>query len=89
VLDVYFRQCSVLVTARDLAVMAATLANSGVNPAAKPFSATLRVIPNRVYASRRNCTRCQTSLLTNPACSRDFSRNTVCPLAGIARPFDR
>ncbi len=32
VLDVYFRQCSVLVTARDLAVMAATLANNGVNP---------------------------------------------------------
>jgi len=32
VLDLYFRQCSVLVTARDLAVMAATLANSGVNP---------------------------------------------------------
>jgi glutaminase len=32
VLNVYFRQCSVLVTARDLAVMAATLANSGRNP---------------------------------------------------------
>jgi glutaminase len=32
VLDVYFRQCSVLVTARDAAVMAATLANRGVNP---------------------------------------------------------
>ena len=32
VLDVYFRQCSVRVTARDLAVMAATLANCGVNP---------------------------------------------------------
>ena len=32
VLDVYFRQCSVLVTARDLAVMAATLAGGGVNP---------------------------------------------------------
>jgi glutaminase len=31
-LDLYFRQCSVLVTARDLAVMAATLANGGVNP---------------------------------------------------------
>ena len=31
-LDVYFRQCSILVTARDLAVMAATLANRGVNP---------------------------------------------------------
>jgi glutaminase len=32
VLDIYFRQCSVLVTARDLAIMAATLANNGVNP---------------------------------------------------------
>jgi glutaminase len=32
VLDVYFRQCSVLVTARDAAIMAATLANRGSNP---------------------------------------------------------
>ncbi|MFZ5691893.1 MAG: glutaminase A [Pseudomonadota bacterium] len=32
VLDVYFRQCAILVTARDLAVMGATLANGGVNP---------------------------------------------------------
>lgn len=32
ILSVYFRQCAVLVTARDLAVMAATLANRGVNP---------------------------------------------------------
>jgi glutaminase len=32
VLDVYFRQCAVLVTARDAAVMAATLANHGLNP---------------------------------------------------------
>jgi glutaminase len=32
VLDIYFRQCSVLVTARDLALMAATLGNGGVNP---------------------------------------------------------
>jgi glutaminase len=31
-LDVYFRQCSILVTCRDLAVMAATLANAGINP---------------------------------------------------------
>jgi glutaminase len=31
-LDVYFRQCSILVTARDLAVMAATLAAGGVHP---------------------------------------------------------
>ncbi len=32
VLGVYFRQCSLLVTATDLAVMAATLGNGGVNP---------------------------------------------------------
>src|SRR4030081_422072 len=32
VLEVYFRQCSVLVTARDIAIMAATLANRGTNP---------------------------------------------------------
>jgi glutaminase len=32
VLDLYFRQCSVNVTARDLAMMAATLANDGMNP---------------------------------------------------------
>ncbi|GAB3567760.1 glutaminase A [Spelaeicoccus albus] len=31
-LDVYFRQCSVQVTARDLALMAATLANTGMQP---------------------------------------------------------
>jgi glutaminase len=30
--EMYFRQCSILVTAQDLAVMAATLANAGVNP---------------------------------------------------------
>jgi glutaminase len=32
ILDIYFRQCSVRVTCTDLAVMAATLANNGVNP---------------------------------------------------------
>ena len=32
VLEAYFRQCSVLVTARDLAMMGATLANMGTNP---------------------------------------------------------
>jgi glutaminase len=31
-LDLYFRQCSVLVTCRDLAMAAATLANRGQNP---------------------------------------------------------
>ena len=32
ILDVYFRQCSINVTCRDLAVMGACLANNGVNP---------------------------------------------------------
>ena len=32
IVDLYFRQCSVLVTCRDLAVMAATLANHGTQP---------------------------------------------------------
>jgi glutaminase len=32
VLDVYFKQCSISVTARDLALMGACLANSGANP---------------------------------------------------------
>ena len=32
VLDLYFKQCSVVVTTRDMATMAATLANGGVNP---------------------------------------------------------
>jgi glutaminase len=32
ILDAYFRQCSILVTARDLAIMAATLANGGTCP---------------------------------------------------------
>jgi glutaminase len=31
-LDLYFKQCSLLVDCRDLALMAATLANGGVNP---------------------------------------------------------
>ena len=32
VVQLYFRQCSILVTARDIAIMAATLANRGRNP---------------------------------------------------------
>jgi len=44
--DLYFRQCSVVVTARDLAVMAATLANGGVNPVTE-----VQVVPRDVVAS--------------------------------------
>ena len=32
VLEVYFRQCAILVTCRDLAIMGATLSNRGINP---------------------------------------------------------
>jgi len=32
VLEVYFRQCSILTTARDIAIMGATIANRGRNP---------------------------------------------------------
>ena len=31
-LDLYFKQCSIAVTCRDLGLMAATLANRGINP---------------------------------------------------------
>lgn len=31
-LELYFQQCSIMITAHDLAVMGATLANAGVNP---------------------------------------------------------
>lgn len=31
-LDLYFKQCSILVSTKDLSMMAATLANSGLNP---------------------------------------------------------
>ena len=34
-LDIYTRQCSIGVTAKQLATMAATIANSGVNPVTK------------------------------------------------------
>ena len=33
--DVYTRQCSVMVTSKDVALMAATLANGGINPKTK------------------------------------------------------
>jgi glutaminase len=43
--DVYTRQCSVMVTSQDLAVMAATLANKGVNPKTNKRVIDSRYIP--------------------------------------------
>ncbi len=34
-LDLYFQQCSIMVNARDLAIISATLANGGINPITK------------------------------------------------------
>jgi glutaminase len=42
-IEVYFKQCALSVTTADLAVMAATLANGGVNP-----RTTVRVVEDRV-----------------------------------------
>ena len=41
-LDVYFRQCSILVTARDLAMMGATLSNMGRNPLTSESAFSIR-----------------------------------------------
>lgn len=43
ILDSYFRQCSIEATVRDLAVMGATFASSGINPTSGE-----RVLPSRV-----------------------------------------
>lgn len=43
-LDLYFRQCSILVTCRDLALMAATLANGGVHPRTGERAVDQRVV---------------------------------------------
>jgi glutaminase len=45
VLDVYFKQCSINVDCRDLAVMAASLANQGVNPVTGVRAMKTEVVP--------------------------------------------
>jgi len=46
VLDVYFKQCSLLVTCEDLALIGATLANNGVNPITGRRALQSRYVPN-------------------------------------------
>lgn len=48
-LDLYFQQCSALVSCRDLAVMAATLSNKGVNPVSG-----IRVLPEEAVTHALN-----------------------------------
>ena len=45
-LDLYFRQCSILVSCRDLGVMSATLANRGVNPVTGKQVLPAEVVPS-------------------------------------------
>ena len=45
ILDVYFKQCSINIDCRDLAVMAATLANQGVNPVTGVRAMKAEVVP--------------------------------------------
>ncbi|WP_449418776.1 glutaminase A [Phormidium nigroviride] len=45
-LDLYFQQCSVMVNCQDLAVMAATLANCGINPISKARAVESRYVRN-------------------------------------------
>lgn len=53
-LETYFRQCAVLVTARDLSVMAATLANGGLNPVTG-IQMTSPDVTTRVLAVMATC----------------------------------
>ncbi len=46
VLDLYFKQCSILVNCRDLALMGATLANNGVNPITGVRAIRSQYVPN-------------------------------------------
>lgn len=44
--DLYFRQCSVAATCRDLAVMGATLANGGINPVTGEQALPAALVPD-------------------------------------------
>lgn len=47
-LDLYFQQCSIMVNARDLALLSATLANGGINPVTKERAIDERYIQDVV-----------------------------------------
>ncbi len=47
-LDLYFQQCSIMVNARDLAMLSATLANGGINPVTKERAINQRYVQDVV-----------------------------------------
>jgi glutaminase len=54
ILDLYFKQCSILVTARDLASIGACLANGGVNPITGVVALQGRYVP-KVLSVMSSC----------------------------------
>ena len=68
--EVYTRQCSLLVTAEDLAVMGATLADGGVNPRTGKRVIAHGALPPRARGDghRRACTRSRASGSTRSGC---------------------
>ena len=52
-LDLYFEQCSILVSARDLADMAGTLANNGINPLTGQCALDERYVQNVLSVMHR------------------------------------
>lgn len=53
-LDLYFAQCSILMSPRDLAVMAATVANNGINPLTGVRAIEARYVKN-ILAVMQSC----------------------------------
>ena len=68
--DLYTRQCSLNVSARDLAVMGATLADGGVNPVTKERVVDAGRLPLRAggHGDRRACTRPPATGSTTSGC---------------------
>ena len=78
--DLYFRQCSISVTCRDLAVMAATLANGGVNPVTGVRRCGCRVRRERAQRDglRAGCTTTQVNGYTGSGCRRRAASRAAC-----------
>lgn len=93
ILDTYFRQCSVVVTSRDLAVMTATLANSGINPVTNHrvvdetvVGDVLSVMANASGSSRcRDHGRSSHASASCSSCNRSMTTSSFSTPRGSAR----
>ena len=86
-LELYFRQCSVLVDCRDLALMAATLANGGVHPVTGQRALRAEFISS-VLSVMATCgiydTSCSRRAPRRPACA-PATRSPTCARSGAGR----